>query len=548
MRVDLLLKNGKIVDGTGNPWYYGDVAISDGKITAIGKLDEIEAKETIDVQGLVVSPGFIDIHTHADFILPLKNHMEILAPFAEQGITTVCTGNCGLSCAPVAAEHLKELDDYTTFFQGGSLQYNWSTLGEFLNVLEDQGVGLNMIPLASHGAIRIAVMGMASGQPTEEQMEQMKVLCARDMKDGAFGLSAGLIYAPGMFADTNELIEITKPLISYQGVFTCHIRGSSETNRQAVEEIIEVGRVNGIPIQHSHTESFGKNNWSLVDDVIALHEKAREEGIDVGWDVIPYVTANTTLGACFPSECFGGGMEAFVARLRNPVQRAKIKDQVENMVSEWPTWLPGRWCHNLLRNTGYENVMIIWLESDVNQKLIGKTLMEIAQEQGKDPFDVLADVMVEENGACLALYIGVSGDFEDDTYLKKLLAHEQSAICTDAILTGAGLPNCSAYGSFPRVLGHYVREEKLTSLEQMIRKMTSISAQRFGIEDRGLIKPGMWADITVFDADTICDNSEVQKPDQRPTGIQYVFVNGAMMVKDGICDPSFRGGQVLRKQ
>jgi len=545
---DLLLKNGKIVDGTGNPWYYGDVAVADGKIVSIGKLDGDQAEETIDADGLVIAPGFVDIHTHADFILPLDNHMEILAPFAEQGITTIVTGNCGLSCAPVSREYLQDLDAYTAFFRGGSLKYNWSTLKEFLDMLSEQAIGFNMIPLASHGAIRIAVMGLAGGAPSAEQMEKMQELARRDMEDGAFGLSAGLIYAPGMFASTDELIQLTKPLTEYQGVFTCHIRGSSETNAEACNEIIEIGRANNIPVHHSHLEAFGKVNWPQLDEIMAIHEDARKEGLDVSWDVIPYGYANTTLGAGFPSECFEGGMDAFVARLKDPVQREEIKNKVENMVSEWPSWLPGRWPHNLIRNTGYDNVMIIWLKSQKNQVLIGKTLAQIAQEQRREPFDALADIMIDENGACMALYIGVNGDLADDSYLKKIIKNEQSAICLDAILNGSGLPHRAAYGAFPHALGHYVREEKLVSLEQMVRKITSITTQRFGVHDRGLLKPGMWADITVFDPDTIKDNSTVLDAAKRPTGIKYVFANGGMLVKDGICDTGFRGGHVLRKR
>jgi N-acyl-D-amino-acid deacylase len=218
------------------------------------------------------------------------------------------------------------------------------------------------------------------------------------------------------------------------------------------------------------------------------------------------------------------------------------------MVSVWPTWLSGTWPHNLVRNTGYRNVLVIWLEKEHNQKFIGKSIQEIADLQGKTPFDALADLMIDEKGACLALYIGVTGDFGNDVYLRKLIEHEQSSICTDAILTGEGLPSCSAYGTFPKVLGHYVRDEKLTGLEQMIRKMTSISAQRFGIHDRGLLKPGMYADITVFDANTVGDNSTVQHPDRKPSGIHYVFVNGRMLVENGKADTSFRGGRVLRRR
>ena len=545
---DLLLKNGKIVDGSGNPWYYGDIAIQDGRIACIGELDKSCANETVDMDGYVVAPGFVDIHSHSDFILPLDNHMEILAPFAEQGVTTIVTGNCGLTCAPVEREYLTELNDYTAFFRGGDLSYTWDSMKDFMDLLEEQTVGLNVIPLTSHGAIRIAVMGMKAGAPTKDELAKMRDLAERDMAGGAFGLSSGLIYAPGMFASTEELIEVSKPLTSRKGVFTSHIRGSSETNFQACEEIIEIGRANNIPVHHSHIEVFGKANWPDTDGIIALHEDARKEGIDVTWDVIPYPYANTTLGACFPSEYFDGGIEAFVSRLKDPVKRAEIKDKVLNMISEWPTWLPGRWPHNLSRNTGFDNVMIIWLLSEKNQGLIGKTIAEIANDQSKEPFDVLADTMIDENGACMSLYIGVSGDMVDDSYLKKFIKHEQTIICLDAILNGAGLPHRAAYGGFPHALGHYVREEKLVSLEQMVRKMTSATTQRFGVHDRGLLKPGMWADITVFDPDTIADNSTVLKAARQPTGIKYVFANGGMLVKDGKCDAGFRGGRVLRKK
>ncbi|MEW6273682.1 MAG: D-aminoacylase [Bacillota bacterium] len=545
---DLVLKGGKIVDGTGNPWYTGDVGIREGRIAKIGLIPGDQGKTTINVEGLVVSPGFIDIHSHADFILPLENHLDILESFLKQGITTLVTGNCGLSPFPVNPESLGLLKGYTEFFQGGELTWDWLTTEDFLDRLDSSGTSFNVIPLVSHGAVRIAVMGFAGDTPTLQQLEEMKKLVAQAMADGAFGLSAGLIYAPGMFASTAELIEVTRPLIPYRGVFTCHVRGSSETVLEATREIIEIARVNRIPVEHSHIEAFGEQYWHRIDEVIALHESARAEGLDVTFDVIPYTAANTTLTACFPSYAFEGGLDMFIARLKDPAERERIRHDVENMRSEWPTWRPGTWPHNLVRATGWQNIWLIWVASEKNAGFIGKSFAEIGRMQGKTPFDAAADLLIEERGAALALYVGVSGDLENEEGLKKFLAHPNGAINTDAILTGRGMPHPAAYGSFPRVLGRYVREQKLLSLEQAIRKMTSLSAQRFGIHDRGLIKPGMWADITIFNEQTIRDNATYLEPDREPDGIEYVLVNGQLVVEQGKVNKSVRTGKVLRRQ
>ena len=458
---DLLLKNGKIVDGTGNPWYMADIGISNEKIAKIGIIPLEEAAYVIDVRGLVVSPGFIDSHSHADFVLPLENHMEVLGSYLKQGITTLVVGNCGLSPAPVEPGNLELLRDYTGFLLAGDIGWNWTTMREYLEALDESGVGYNVVPLVSHGAIRIAVMGFDAGPPDVAQIKEMQELVAQSMEDGAFGLSAGLIYAPGMFASTDELVEITKPLIPYRGVFTCHVRGSSETGIEATKEIIEIGRVNGIPVEHSHIEAFGEKNWKQINEQIAIHESAREEGVDILFDVIPYVAANTTLLACFPPYAFEGGMDRFMERLKDPDQRLKIKGEVENMTSEWPTWLQGRWPHNLARATGWNNIWLIWVPGAKNARYVGKSLEEIGKLQGKEPFDAAADILIDEKGAAMALYFGVSGDLNDDEGLKKFLAHPNGAINTDAIVTGSGVPHPAAFGAFPRVLGQYVREQKL---------------------------------------------------------------------------------------
>jgi N-acyl-D-amino-acid deacylase len=544
---NLLLKNGKIMDGTGNPWYRADVGIKDGKIMKIGTISEGEADKVIDVHGLVVSPGFIDIHTHADFILPLKNHVDILEGFVKQGITTLVVGNCGLSPAPVNPDNVELLKDYTAFFQGGELEWDWPTMGDFFDSLQKSGVFFNVIPMVSHGAVRIAVMGFQEGEPNKQQMEQMKQLVKQAMEDGSFGLSAGLIYAPGMYASTDELIEVTKPLIPYRGIFTCHVRGSSETIVNATKEIIEIARTNGIPVEHSHIETFGEPNWKYTNEILRLHEGAREEGLDITFDVIPYVAANTTLTACFPSYAFEGGIDKFIERLKNPTERARIKYDVENMSSDWPTWRPGTWPHNLARATGWKNIYLIWVPGEDNAKYIGKSFEEIGGLMGISPFDAAAEILIQERGAGLALYFGTNGDLSTDEYLKKLLAHQNAAINTDAILTGRGMPHPASYGSFPRVLGQYTREQKIMSPEQAVRKMTSISAQRFNIHDRGLVKLGMWADITVFDENTIRDNATYLEPDKFPDGIEYVIINGNIVLEKGSVNKNILAGQVLRR-
>ncbi len=544
---DVVIKNGKVVDGTGSPWFNTDVGIAQGRIEKIGTIDPTQGKTVIPADGLVVAPGFVDIHSHADFILPLANHMDILGPLVLQGITTLVTGNCGLSTAPVNPAKLELLKSYTAFFQGGELSWSWQTMGEYIGTVASTGSVFNVVPLVSHGAIRIAVMGFDAGEATPGQLEEMQALARQAMEDGAFGLSAGLIYAPGMYASTDELIAVTKSLIPYHGVFTCHVRGSSETGLEATKEIIKIGKANGIPVEHSHIEAFGAPNWHHIDKTIELHDQARAEGVDITFDVIPYTTANTTLTACFPPYAFEGGIDKFIDRLRNPKQREKLRYDIENMVSEWPTWRSGTWPHNLARNTGWKNIWLLWAPSEKNERFFGKSFEEIGQIQGKTPFDAVADLLIEEKGAALALYIGVSGDLENDAGLKKFLCHPNGAINTDAILTGRGMPHPAAYGSFPHVLGQFVREQKLMRLEEAVRKMTSLPVRRFNIQDRGLIKQGMWADITIFNPETVRDNATYLKPATPPTGIEYVLVNGEVVVEEGELNKEARSGQVLRK-
>lgn len=546
MGYDLLIAGGRVVDGTGSPGRVADVAVENGRIAAIGQLAGAEATRVIDAAGRVVCPGFVDIHSHCDFILPLPDQAEFLAPFVAQGITTLVVGNCGYAPAPINPDTAGLMQAYTAFIKPRDLEWRWRTFGEYLGYLDEHGVYLNTVPLAAHGALRIAVMGFDARAPSAEELAAMKRHLDECLDAGAFGLSCGLIYAPGMFASTDELTALATLLAPHDGIFTSHVRGSSETLLPAAEEVVAVARAAGVRVQHSHLEAFGKRFWPQVVETIALHERARAEGIDHGFDVIPYTAANTTFLAILPPWSLDGGVPKLLERLADPADRARIRRDVEQVIPEWPTWRPGTWPHNLVEATGWENVWIMWVESEENKACEGKSVARLAEETGKDPFDVAADLILAERGHVTALYLGVSGDLEHEWALRQILQHPSAAIETDAFSLGRGKPHPALFGSFPKVLGQYVREERLLTLEDAVRKMTSLSAERFGLADRGLLREGCWADIVVFDPDTVWDNTSYLDPDEPPSGIEYVLVNGTPLVEHGRVDTGQLAGRVLR--
>lgn len=546
MGYDLLIVNGRVVDGTGSPARAADVAVRNGRIAAIGELAGAEAERVIDARGHVVCPGFVDIHSHCDFILPLPDQAEFLAPFAAQGITTLVVGNCGYAPAPINPDTAGLMQAYTAFIKPRDLDWRWRTFGEYLAYLDEHGVYLNTVPLAAHGALRIAAMGFDARAPSGEELAAMKRHLAECLDAGAFGLSCGLIYAPGMFASTDELTELARLLAPHDGIFTSHVRGSSETLLPAAEEVVAVARAAGVRVQHSHLEAFGKRFWPQVAETIALHERARAEGIDHGFDVIPYTAANTTFLAILPPWSLDGGVPKLLERLADPADRARIRRDVERLIPEWPTWRPGTWPHNLVEATGWENVWIMWVEGEQNKGCEGKSVARLAEETGKDPFDVAADLILAERGHVTALYLGVSGDLEHEWALRQILQHPNAAIETDAFSLGRGKPHPALFGSFPKVLGQYVREERLLTLEDAVRKMTSLSADRFGLADRGRLREGCCADIVVFDPETVWDNTSYLDPDEPPSGIEHVLVNGTPVVDGGRVDTGRLAGRVIR--
>jgi N-acyl-D-amino-acid deacylase len=545
-RYDTVLRNGRIVDGTGSAAYAADVAVQNGRIARIGTLCN-EAERVIDVGGHVIAPGFIDIHSHADFILPLPDQAEFLEYFVAQGITTLVVGNCGYAPAPINPSTAPLMQAYTAFIKPRDLDWKWRTFGDYLDYLDQHGVFMNTVPLAAHGALRIAVMGFDARAPNDEELRTMRAHLAECLDSGAFGLSCGLIYAPGMFASTEELTQLARVLKPYDGIFTFHVRGSSETLIPAAQEVVTVARQAGVRVQHSHLEAFGKPHWGKVEQTLRLHDQAREAGVDHGFDVIPYTAANTTFLAILPPWSLDGGVPKLLERLADAETRGRIKHDVEQVIPEWPTWKPGGWPHNLVEATGWENIWIMWVKSDLNKDCEGKSLARLAEEKSKDPFDVAADLILEEQGQVTALYIGVSGDLHEEWALRQILQHPNASIETDCFSLGRGKPHPGLHGSFPRVLGQYVREDKLLPLEEAVRKMTSLSAERFHLKDRGVVREGFWADLTVFDPETVYDNATYNEPEQAPTGIELVLINGAVIVEDGRVDTKTLAGRLLRR-
>lgn len=548
MRHELLLTNGVVVDGTGAPRRRAEVGITNGKIAYVGPANGLEADRVLDVAGHVIAPGFIDIHSHADFILPLPDQAEFLKYFVAQGITTLVVGNCGYAPAPINPETAPLMQAYTGFIKPRDLEWSWRTFADYLGYLENHGVFMNTVPLAAHGALRIAVMGFDARPPRKDELQQMKTLLRECLESGAFGLSCGLIYAPGMFATTDELAALATLLPADDSLFTFHVRGSSETLEHATQEVLEVAKREGVRVQHSHLEAFGKPNWPKVEGALAAHDRAVDEGIDHGFDVIPYTAANTTFLAILPPWSLDGGVPKLLERLRDPETRKQIQRDVEHVIPDWPTWRPGGWPHNLVEATGWENVWIMWVESERNKDCEGKSLARLAEELGKDPFDVAADLILDEKGHVTALYIGVSGDLDEEWALRQIIQHPDAAIETDAFSLGHGKPHPALYGAFPRVLGQYVREEKLLSLEEAVRKMTSLAAERLRIPKRGVVREGYSADLTVFDPETIRDRTTYVEPEQEPTGIDYVLVNGTIIVDHDRVDTKTLAGQVIRHQ
>ncbi|HEU5182652.1 MAG TPA: D-aminoacylase [Candidatus Polarisedimenticolia bacterium] len=546
---DLILRGGSVADGTGAPRFPADVAVQGGRIVEISPKLAASASGEIDLDGLVLAPGFIDLHSHSDllFTLPESQQRQLLGGRLRQGITTELVGNCGYGPAPVTEESLPLLQKINGFITPDGVSWDWRSFAEFLEVAESRGPLLNMAALVSHGAVRIAAMGMKPDLPSTEELRSMDRSIRDALAAGAYGISYGLIYPPGQFARTDELVSTAASAAAGGGFAAFHQRGSGvDTCLAAVEEILEVGRRGRCPVHHSHEESVGPDAWGLVESVIRREERARREGIELTMDVIPYTWVCTTMLAVYPPWALEGGVEAFLERLRDPFLRSRMKREVGSAAPSWPPWEGNGWIMNLVREVGWERIHVGHVNSEANRSAVMLNLVELAAARRREPFDALSDLMLEEKGVVTQLIFGISGDARTDLPLLPLIAHPDRALVSDAWDIGKGSPHPGAYGAFPRVLGHYVQERGLLTLEEAIRKMTSLPAARLGVSDRGVVRPGAHADLVAFDPVLVRDRATCADPRLYPDGIELVVVNGTVAVRGGEIVAA-HAGRVLRR-
>lgn len=542
----LVIRNVRVVDGLGNPWYRADVGIQGEKIASIGRIETGEAERVMDGRDRVLAPGFIDMHSHSEMVFLSEQQQKLVEGRIRQGITTEIMGNCGISVSPVTEEMKPVMEASVGWMTPEKVPWEWNTMGEFLEVLEKKGVVVNVGTLTGHGAIRALLKGFSGGISSPKEIERMQGFLRETFDQGSFGLSSGLIYAPGMFADTNELCELAKVVAEYDGLFVSHIRGSSETDVEAEEEILTIGEEAGCRVHRSHYEAFGKEHWHKIEITLKMDEEARRRGIDMAFDMFPYTAAMTMMIAIYPPWALEGGWSEFAKRVGEVETRKRIEQDIENLVPEWPTWVPGSWPHNLVKATGWENIYIGYVPSEKNNKYEGLSLAELGRAVGKPPFDAITDLMVEEGGAISQLLFGVSGDYDNDEPLRTIIKHPLGGYATDAIDIGRGKPHPAAYGTYPRILGRYVRELKLLPLEDAVRRMTSFPATRLGLKKRGIIAEGYYADLVLFDPDRVIDKATYENPRQFAEGIHSVIVNGQVLLDQGELK-GIRPGKVLRK-
>ena len=538
--LDYRIRNALVVDGTGAPAYRGDLGIRNGRLVP----PEGEAPGELDAEGLVAAPGFVDIHSHGDLVLASgrPDRETLIAGRLAQGVTTEVIGNCGLGAAPVfgEAEGLAPAVHAWMTPEGGS--WEWRSLADYLSALETRGLPLNVAALVPHGLLRLGAMGLRPGAPNAGERAAMTTALEQSLEEGAYGLSCGLIYPPGMFSATDELLGLARSLRASEGVFTAHVRGSSETLLPAVEELIGVGRAAEVRVHHSHAEAVGRDHWAKLATFLEMEREARREGVRVSADMFPYPVAATMMYAIYPPWALEGGPGELLARLRDPETRARIGRDIEERTPEWPPWEPGGWPHNLVSAVGWDGIQVSSVGGAERHDALGLSLRELGNASRTGPFEAVSDLMLAAGGAVGQFVLDISGE----EGLRELASDPEVAFITDANDYGKGSPHPAAYGAFPRVLRRYVRELGVISLEEAIRRMTSLPADIVGLSDRGRIANGLPADLVLFDKDEVTDHATLDKPRARATGIRATFVNGQPMIYDGRYTGALPG-RVLRK-
>ena len=525
--LDILIQGGTVIDGTGGPARPADVAIAGDRIEVIERLPGARATRVIDAVGHVVAPGFIDMHSHADFVLP---GLPTADSKVHQGFTLEVVGNCGASPAPLTAARRHDVID-SAGLAVPALRWDWTTFRSYLDVLTRQRLSINVAPLVGHGTVRLVVMGPDDTPPTADQVRAMATEVRRAMDEGAMGLSTGLIYPPGVFADTDEIVALARAAGAAGGFYASHIRGESTTLLSAIAEAIEIGRRAGVPVEISHLKAAGRANWPRMAQAIELIESARAEGLDVTADMYPYPAGSTTLSALLEPWAHAGGREALLARLDDPDARARLRAELDG---------PG-----MAQDAGWDGIMIAGCPARPEYE--GQTVARIATGLGVAPAEAVIEILRQARGEADMILFMMS---EENIALG--LRRPWVMIGSDGEGRAAqgpyasGKPHPRNYGTCPRFLGHYARDHALVPLVEAIRKMTSLPAAKLGLRDRGRLERGQMADVVVFDPATVADQATFASPHRYPRGIPWVLVNGEPVVAAGEHAGS-RPGRVLSR-
>ena len=538
MSYDIIIKNGKIIDGAGNPWYHGDVGIKDGLITKISTRIIEDGSKVIDANGLIVCPGFIDVHSHTDYVLVLGSRYLRVESFIRQGITTTTIGMCGDGVAPIPPGKNEEAEEHLQKMTGLSMKIKlpWNTYAEYMTKLEKDQCSINLACFVGYNNIRFAGgAGTENRDPTISELNQMKEYLSEAMEAGAFGMSTGLIYAPQIYAKTEELIELTKVLTKYNGIYFSHIRGEGKTVIEAIKELIEIVKKSGCIGGHiAHHKIAAPRHWGKSKDTLKLIAEANDQGLSITCDQYPYNRGMCNISASLPPWVREGDIEEMKTRVQDPEIKEIIKKDITEDRGEW---------ENMVYEDGFERIFVASAPTERWKDILGKSVTEITKIKGyNDDWETYFELLLDDP------QITSEGQGEED--IRRIMVSPYQMVGTD----GAGIPNLPAlgayhprfYGVYPRILGKYVREEKLLTLEDAIRRMTSFPAQRLGLKYRGLIREGMCADIVMFNPDTVIDKATFEDAHQFPEGILHVIVNGVMVVENNKQNRR-RPGKVLRR-
>lgn len=524
---DLVVAGGLVYDGRGTPPVLADVGILGDRVKAVGKIPARRGRLVIEAAGKTVCPGFIDVHDHSDLGLLADPRAESAV---RQGVTTLISGNCGSSPFPIADEVLEETKAAAKSEFG--IDVDWRDISGFFARLEKGGTSVNYATLVGHGPIRGAAMGFNDRPPDSAEIEKMKALVAANMEAGALGLSTGLEYTPGSFAAPGEIVELCRAAAARGGVYATHMRDEGDFLLEAVKEAIDAARQAGLKLQISHLKTAFPRNWGKVDELLGLIDRAVAEGIDVRADRYPYIAGSTGLSINFPTWARAGTTDEFLARLKDPALDRKLREYVEAREIKFGSW---------------DKVVVSGVSTEKNKGVEGRDILAAAKQAGKPPYEFMRDLIIEERDLVDCVLFMMTED-----NLRRILAHPRIGIGSDSSVRAVsgilakGKPHPRAFGTFPRILGKYVREERILSAEMMIRKMTALPAEMFGLKDRGIIREGAFADLVVYDPATVADKATWENPHQYPAGVEAVVVNGEIVVRAGEHSGG-KAGRVLRK-